>query len=94
MRAGYGAAPQLLEENASVGERAALAAIFLGNEDAQPAGRGQLAPRFQGSSLVGRCDLQQSFLGVFLGYEAASGRLQHFLFRGEGQVHFKPLDFR
>ena len=92
MRAGYGAAAQLLEEHTGVGEGAALAAVLLGYEDAQPAGASQLTPRLQGSSLVGRRYLQQGLLWVFLGYEAAGGRLQHFLFRGEGQVHFNPLD--
>ena len=46
----------------------------------------------RGVVLVRRSDLQQRLLGVFLGDEAAGGRLQHFLFGGEGKVHFSPLE--
>ena len=91
VRAGDRATAQLLEEHAGVGEGAALAAVLLGDEDAQPAGGGQAAPRLEGRGLVGRGDLQQRLLGVFLGHEAAGGRLQHFLFGGEGKVHKSPL---
>ena len=90
VRAGHGAAAQLLEEHPGVGERASFAAVLLGDEDAQPAGGGQPAPGLQGRGLVGGGDLQQRLLGVFGRDEAAGGRLQHFLFGGQRQVHILP----
>ena len=75
VRAGYGAAAQLLEKHAGIGERAALSAVLLRYQDAQPAGGGELAPRLQGRGLVGGRYLQQGLLGVFLGDQATGRRL-------------------
>ena len=82
MRPRGGAAAQFLEQHAGVGEGASLAAVLLRDEDAEPAGGGKLAPRLQGRGLVGRRDLQQRLLGVFLGHEVGGPPPSAFPVRG------------
>ena len=87
MGAGDGAAAQFLKEYAGIGEGTALSAVLRGDDDAEPAGGGQLLPGFRRGRLARSGQFQQRFFGVFGVHEPAHRRLEHFLFFSEGQVH-------
>ena len=88
VRTGHRAPPQLFKEHAGVGKRSAFSPILGGYDDAQPAGGREFRPRFRRSVLAGGGQFQQRFLGVFGVHEATHRRFQHFLFFGQGQVHW------
>ena len=87
MGAGDRAAAQFLKEYAGIGEGTAFPAVLRGDDDAEPAGGGQLLPGFRRGCLARSGQFQQRLFGVFGVHEPAHRRLEHFLFLSEGQVH-------